>query len=1032
LNVVGATTVWLFSVGILGAQVMGSLGGYVRDPVGAVVPGASLRVVEESTRAERRVVADSQGGYLVAGLAPGSYEIEVSQPGFRLQLRRGLALGAGRHLRLDFQLELGEAFDRVEVKAETPLISSDAGDWAASLDRQKLESLPLNGRDLFDLAGQQLGASVTTRSNRALHEGLGTPVSVNGGRSNQNSFRLDGVDINDATGSAPASAAGRLVGLEAIQELRLVTSPFRAEYGHTAGGVLIAVSKSGGNGFHGSLYDFLRNSALDAKDFFDPPEEEIPPLRKNQFGAFLGGPLRKDRLFVAANYEGIRERSGATLRPATITPEARQGRLPGPGGGRVMPVASVVEPYLRLYPLPNGRDFGDGAAELVTQVSIPTREDHASNRLDALFSPRVRLAARYVFDDAWTYTPDPFRIWELPSTSRHQFAHTDTQYVPSARSLHHFRAGFSRVRNTETGRAAEAFPATLAFVPGQVVGAIQVVGLGDLGPLRSRLQPRQYVVNTYQFGYESSRLRGRNAFQFGAGYNRVQYNQVADVNRGGFYRFDSLADFLQARPRVGELMAPGSDTTRGWRIHQVFAFAHHDVALRPGLSLAAGLRYETYSTPVEVNGKIATLRDPERDPSVVVGGPLFRNPSRKNLAPRLSLAWDVTGSGRTIMRAGSGVFFDLLGTRELVIAGVRMPPFYQRLSMSRPAFPNLLEAARASLPQLALDTLDFHLQQPYVLHFQFLVERQLTAMTVLRLGYAGARGIHLPGFLGNVNPTRPSILPDGRLFFPPDTPRLNPAFEAIRIRRTLFNSFYHALQAEWQRRLRGGLGVQAKYAWSKSIDETSSAIFMEYVTPDRVPTMFNFRQNRGLSDFDARHTAALNFSCELPVRFGPGMRRWSGGWEIHSHWQLHSGHPFSPEVGFDRARLRGSENLGQRPDYVPRPGAPVILGDPHRYFDPLAFALPPAGVYGNLGRNALPGPGAVTLNAALHKLLWKRERHSLRARWEVFNVTNRPNWQIPADLALFSSDLTRVGSAGRITSTSTPARQMQLALKWTF
>ena len=304
---------------------------------------------------------------------------------------------------------------------------------------------------------------------------------------------------------------------------------------------------------------------------------------------------------------------------------------------------------------------------------------------------------------------------------------------------------------------------------------------------------------------------------------------------------------------------------------------------------------------------------------------------------------------------------------------------------------------------------------------------------VIRGTYAGMRGVHLPGQMGNVNPPEPTVLDDGSLFFPENAPRINPAFDRILMRRMAFNSFYNAFHAELQRRWSDRWSFQAKYTWSKSIDETSSAIFRDFEAADQIPTMFSYRQNRGLSNFDARHIFAANLSYRLPD-WGSGLpKRILGGWEVHGLAQIQTGNPFSPIVGFDHARINPrSDDLGQRPDFIAAPGAKLILGDPAKYFDAMAYDLPPAGKYGNLGRNTLTGPGRVTIDMAVHKDIWNTERHRIRLRFELFNLPNHPNFRVPSDLDLFNSRLERVASAGRITSTSTPSRQIQIGLKWTF
>ncbi len=1015
------------------AQTSGMIEGTVRDPSGAVVAGVSLRVTETATSAAREVTSDSTGYYQALRLAPGAYQLVASHSGFRDQVRRGIELGAGSTARVDFTLQLGEARDQVVVVADAAPVNGAAAAWGESVRQRELESLPLNGRDVFELSAQEPEVNLVRVADRHVFRGLGPKFAAKGARPTQNSFLLDGIRINDSASSVASSASGSLLGLEGIRELRVVTSPFSAEYGRAAGAVFTAVSKSGANELHGSLYEFLRHSALDARNFFDDPHGQMPPLRRHQFGSLLSGPIRRNKLFFLANYEAIRETLSETVRPNVPTLEARRGILPGPGGGtRIVDVSPKVRPYLDLYPLPNGRDFGDGTAEFVNESVRETREDYLAGKLDLLVSPGLRLSTRYTFDDANQGAPDPLRIWRFSGDSRYQFLHTEVQHLVSPRTIHTFRAAFSRIRNGDLSRTRPDIPASLSFVQGQPLGTTTVPGLTGLGGAFARQRPRLHTLNDFQFNDDLIQTRGRHTIRLGGAFDRLQFNQVADFNAVGQYTFSSLVDFLGARPASGDVMVPGSDSRRGWRQSQFFAYAQEELRAGPRLSLSLGLRYEFASTPSEVHGKVATLRDPLRDPSVTLGGPVYRNPSARNFAPRASLALDPLGSGRVVLRAGAGIFFDLPGTRE--VSGIRMPPFYDRVAMIRPSFPDLLEAARTVTATSNPDALDYYLEEPYVAQFQFAIERQLGSTTVARLGYTFTRGAHLLGYLGNVNTTRPQVLPDGRIFFPVDAPRINPAFAQIALRRTQFNSFYHGFSAGLERKWRDGVGFHLNYAWSKSIDETSSALSTDFDnSDDGFPNVFNYRQNRGLSNFDLRHVFNASLSYHIPARPHGAAGRLLRGWEIQALTKFQTGYPFGPFVGFDRARLLTTRtDLGQRPDFIGRPGDRIVLGGPARYFDPLAFGLPEAGFYGNLGRGTLTGPGLFALDASLHKILWQRERHSLRLRLEAFNATNHPNFKTPSGLALFDSSLQRLGTAGRITETSTTARQVQLAVKWIF
>ena len=1024
----------VFTAGLAYGQPAGQIEGYVYDPQGAPVAGAVLKVTHAATAAERHVATGETGWYAVAGLPPGLYRLELTHPGLRNATLPSVAVDAGRVVRVDFRLELAQQQDTIEVVGEPPAISTSPADWSRSVKETELRSLPLNGRDLFDLAAQLPGTHIASTSSRTVITGRGARLSVNGSRPNQNSYRLDGLQINDATGSAPTSALGLLLGLETIREVQLVSSPFDAEFGRAAGAVLTAVSKSGSNVWRGSLFEYLRNNALDTRNFFDT-QASAPPLRRNQFGGLLSGPLSRDRLFLLASYEGLRQVSTQTRRSVTPNADARVGRLPG----RNVTVSPEIVPYLALIPLPNGADYGDGTGEFIAPVKTLSNEDLFTVRLDSVISPRLRYAGRYTFDAGESRGPESLLVFDLQYKSGYQFVHQQADFVPSQNTVHTLRAGFSRVGERQYSPQPAHIPPSLSFIPGRPFGVINfTTGLTNLGGDRSTgrsVLPRRYVLNAFQLSYIVTQLRGRHSWKVGLALDRTQFNQLADLYADGYYSFNSLTELLLATPSSGSVMLPGSDSARGWR--QVFfsAFLHHEFRVKPSLGVSLGLRYETYTTPSEVNGKTAAFTgDFFSSQSPVVGAPLFRNPSRLNFVPRAALAWSPFASRRTVFRAGAGVFYDAISSRELVIAGARMPPFYQRATIIRPVFPRILDAVAGRPPENTLDLLDYHLVQPYVVQFQFQIQRQLTSGLLAQLGYVGSRGVHLMGYIAEYNPNRPQLTPDQSLFFPETITRMNPAFGSVAARRSQFDPSYHALQAGLSRRWARGVAFQAKYAWGKSLDNASSAIISDFVNVSGVPTMFNYRANRGPSDFDLRHVFAMSFSWAVPGVGRQAAVRLLRGWEIHLTAQAQSGPPFNPTVGFDRARLSGARgtDLNQRPDLVWPIPEKLILGDPQRWFDPRAFALPPAGRHGNLGRNSLEGPGLATVDAALHKVLWGTERQSVRFRVEAFNITNRTNFQVPSARTLFDSSLNRIGSAGQITATTTTSRQIQLALRYEF
>ena len=1027
-----ALLVGLLAVPVLtSAQITGSIEGAVTDPSGQAIAGAHVLLVEIATNAQRHVESDQAGRYMAAELAPGTYRVEASSAGLKTLAREGLVLAAGRDLRCDFALAIAATQGSVTVTATAQQLDTEPGAWGDSLETRQLASLPLNGRDMFDLAPQQPGAIAPASSVQSLSAGDGAHLSINGSRPSENAFRLDGVYINDATGSAPASAAGRLLGLEAIAELRLVASPFSAEYGRTDGGVITAVSKSGTNDFHGTAYEYLRNSAFDAKNFFDPANEQIPALRRNQFGALLGGPVQKNRLFLLANYEGFRLAASNTTTIETPDAQARNGLVPVGGTLKQVTVAPAILPYLALYPLPNGLDAGDGTGQYKSGVPTRTREDYGTGRLDFVASERLRFSGRAALDNATSTSGDGFHVWNYLSDSNSGLAQASAQYVQSAKTIHDVHLAYSQIYNRQNAAVGSQVSPSLGFVSGHSMGPMSVVGLTDFGGQSARSSPRDFSTVDTQVSYGLNHIGGAHRISAGTSFDRVWFDEVGDQDHAGYYSFSSLTGFLSATPRSVNLMVPGSDTWRHWRMSQFAAFVQDDLRISRHLSAGLGVRYEMATTPTERDGKVATLPNPLVDSAVTLGGPLFVNPSHKNFEPRASLAWDVAGDGRTVVRAGVGIFDDLLGSRELVVAGFRMPPFYNRAAINNPAFPNALAALANKNSPLTVDSFAYRPNQPYTAQYQLLVERALGTKGSAELGYSGSRGIHLVGDLMNINTTAPQVLANGQLYFPANTPAINPSFGQIGMRATNFDSDFNGLLAAIRIQPARRLSVQGKFAWSKSMDDNSIAAYAEFYSLPKVPTVFDYRANRARSDFNCAASFAMNFVYSLPRPAGRATGAILGGWSLSGVAQAQSGNPFNPTVGFDDAHLLStSSDLGQRPNLVL--GQPLILGDPQQYFNPLAYSLPASGYLGNLGRNVLNGPGMFLTSLALERDIWQRESRALRIRGEAFNVSNHPNFQQPSSLALFASTGARVGSAGQITTTTTSSRQIQLSARFSF
>lgn len=855
---------------------------------------------------------------------------------------------------------------------------------------------------------------------------------------------MDGTDINDVSNSTPGGAAGFTLGVETIREFQILTNAYSAEFGRNAGGVINVVTRAGTNELHGSLYEFIRNDALDAKNFFDDPSQDVPPFKRNQFGVMVAGPVRKDKTFFMANYEGLRERLGLSNVARVPTAEARQGRLPG----RTVTVAERVKPYLALFPLPNGRDFGNGTAEFFSSPTQPTDEDLLVGRIDHKLSENDLLFGRYTLDDSDRVAPDENLLFFNNFVVRNQYVTLEEQHAFSSRVLNIVRFGFSRSANSTFPSEIRKIDPALSFIPGHLLGRISIVNLGAIGT--PTLGPRTFVYNVFDVQDHVNWTIGRHSIKFGANGKRFQDNQVSNFQFNGSYSFLSLADFLQGNAQSIEIQLPSSvcqkltgqpcDGIRYQRQSLFGFYLQDDFKATTRLTLNLGLRYEFITVPREIRGKESNLRN-VLDPEVTLGPP-FRNPSLRNFAPRLGLAWDPFGDGKTSVRLGLGAFYDQVLGYAMLLPATRQPPFFLQANLRNPPFPNIMDRIGEAIPQLRLNQIDFDLDTPIRTQYNLSIQREIVSGLVFNVGYIGSQSRHQIVLIDEANTAWGVRLADGRKFFPPGLPRRNPNFENIGRRHSDGNGFYNSLQLGINKRFSGGTLFQFSYTLSKNVTDgdlvvagTSDNNSTSVVDPD------NRKHDRGLAQFDIHHNAVANYVIELP--FGPG-KRWGanvrglagaliGGWELSGIASFASGHPFTVTLGFDRARQHvRSGGGGQRPDLKPGCDKNPVLGGPDQYFDPNCFLLPAAGFYGTLGRNTLIGPSLTNFDFSLVKRFPLGEERSLQFRAEFFNLFNHPNFDVPSARTIFLSGGVRAAGAGRITSTVTTSRQIQFGLKLIF
>src|SRR5262245_7040188 len=1018
------------------AQTVGaSLQGIVTDPAGAGMPNADVVVISAATGATWELKTDSTGHYRLPVLQPGEYELHVSQTGFRPVAQRGIRLTVGQDAVIDVKLELGRISEEMTVTGAAPIINTTSGALSGLVSDKEIRELPLNGRSFQQLALLQTGVTPALAAGNDVVGGRTPKISINGARPEQSSFLLDGTDINNVYNKTPGSSAGVLLGVEAVLEFQVLTNAYSAEFGRSAGGVINAVTRSGANALHGSGFEFYRNSGLDARNYFDPQDKPIPDFYRHQFGAVAGGPIVKDRTFYFAAFESLIERFGVTGVTAVPDDNARLGILPsGP-----VTLHPAIPQYLDvLFPHANGRSLGGGAAELLFTETQPTNEYFGQLRVDHRFRGGDSLFARYTLDDGRVDRVPPTKpfISMTREHSRNQYLTVEQQHLFSPSLLNTFKGGINRsVALADNVRTID-IPPSMSWVPGEKFGYFTITGLvtemgGDF-----RLPRNDYLTN-WQLGDTLFWTRGAHAARFGFQSQLLQFHQNTTSQQGGIVTFPNLSAFLQGRPSNVDFAVPGLiDPIRDYKQWLFGFFAQDDVRVRPNLSLNLGLRYEFITTPTEVNGKLSNLRR-VTDPTLTIGEPWHSNPSLKNLAPRLGIAWDPTKSGTTSIRGGFGVFHDEILPKYYFFSGSLNPPFTTRTTIANPPFPNVMANFNPNAPIRAqLQTINYDLKSPYIMQYNVGVQRALPGSWDVFVGYVGSRGKNLIR-IGDAN-LAPDTIVNGVKTYQPAAGRRNLNFGPVFQRATDAQSFYDSLQVSVMKRYSHGLRGQVSYTLAKSIDDSSGINSQDYDSVVQyVLDWYEPTYDRGPSAFQARHNLTFNWSWDIPASSSLSgvAAHLLKGWQLNNVTTFQSGQPFTVRLGFNRSGNLNTTgfSMNERPDLKPGFSSNPVLGGPDRYWDINAFALPAAGTRGNLGRNTLTGPGLVNADLSLIKAFKLEGARTLQVRIEAFNLFDRANFAVPSGAIAFTNAAGDVSPTwGRITSTVTTARQVQLGIKYLF
>ena len=1022
------------------AQTNGTITGDIKDQNGAALVGVKVTASDNETGLSRTTTSGDEGRFVFPGLTVGIYSLHAESQGFDPLDFPNVILTVNDTTHVDLVMRITVQAEVVVNPGDEALVNTQTSELSYLVNEQAIRDLPLNGRNYTDLALLQPGVIAYAHRDGGSVVAHGLAMSINGQDPRSNVYLLDGTPQNDFTNGPAGSAASTVLGVETIREFRVEANAYGAEFGRNSGGQINVVSKSGTNDYHGSLYLFHRNDNLDARNFFDRPRK--PEFKRNQFGGSIGGPIKKDKTFFFAGYESLRENLGQTI--STVVPDlaARSGNIPG---GSVTVNASV-RPYLDEYPLPNGANLGGGLAEYNFGFNRKIDEHFTQGRVDRNWSDRHQSFARYTFDNAEQRLPTDFPQFPRAFESRNHFFTAEHRFLQSERTIHTSRFSFARTRvgqQVETNTSQPLAP----FVPGrESLGNIDIGGIPRFGPQTSV----SVKLTQNLFGFEQGLVhtRGRHLIKAGGLIERYQDNMVNPTFSLGIWTFANLRNFLTNVPQSFLGLTPNGALDRYWRFTLFAGYVHDTMRVHPRLTINAGLRYETTTMPEDIYGRDSAL--PSLTDTAPTVGPLYENPTHKNISPRFGFAWDVFGDGKTSVRGGYGIYFNTNNQQNLIVT-VTNPPATPRIAIQftpTSTCPRSFPTAPLTCPFAnSIRPVQFDLDNPYLHVYNLSIQRELPWDTVVTLGYAGTRGIHLLRS-NDVNTAVPIINPDGTPFYPLNAPRRNTAFSTIELKSSDGDSWYNAMIFEVRKRWNRDFNIQSSYTWSRNIDTTQASTFFSDATNGTTtafPEFPGLNYNKGLADYHAKHNWVINFTWDLPfARHTTGLSRTLfDGWQLSGIGNARSGNPLTVFVAANRSRSLWQPSLGPgigRDRASMAPGftyESAVLGGPDQYFNPAAFVVPPAGSLGNTGRGAFIGPNLRTFDLAAvknTKLSALGDSARLQLRVEAFNLFNRANFAPPALTAFAGAAANEapLPTFGRIRSTVTSARQIQLGIRLAF
>ena len=1074
------------------AQLAGAtLSGIVQDESGAVVPNASVSIEDVATGTVRNVASNSDGLYSAPNLIPGNYQITVTAKGFQTLIRKDITLTVGAQIAVNLTLSVGQVAQSVEVTGQAPVVETTSSTISATVEEHTVVNLPLNGRDWTQLATLQPGvnairtqASTSAGANRA-QRGFGNQLTDNGHRPSENTYRIDGININDYSNAAPGNVIGENLGVDAIQEFNVVTTNYSAEYGRTSGAVLNATTRAGSNEFHGTAYFFDRDKVFDARNYFAKTK---PPFAQGQYGVSAGGPIVKDKTFIFGDYEGITQNLGESFSDLIPSAAARAGSMcsiaiasgPNACAPHTITISPAVVPYLALWPdpakvavSPLGGPNDNGDTVVYRTAGVESLHEHYFTiRADQQFSANDSLSGTYFYDHSPQSVPDSLVNLLNQELSNRQMAGITETHVFTSAIVNVARVGYNRdigVANQPYKGINPAVVDKSLLVPGIFNGGLppgppgislsgEVAGVSGLG---NRFTPHRY--NSYQAYDDLSIVRGVHTIKLGVAFERIQYNVSAGPGTLGSFTFNKignvtpLENFLTNHPFSATGFSGFLPKYVQTRDSMFAAYVNDDWRLRKNLTINLGLRYEMLTNPTDNQNNYSRLNTygaplgsgpcpniyPDAFTSTTVPGcpvPIQHlwqtNPTLRNFEPRIGFSWDPFHDGTTAVRGGFGIF-DVLPLPYVYTDGffTEYPYSLQFTANNLPAgsFPNLLPFVHPRTPGGRY--VDPNPKRNYAMDWNLNVQHQFSSSISGMIAYVGSRTVHEDITADDSNIVQPTLV-NGIYTWPSPVGSGTVVDPNVGGFRSLFwtgTASYNGVQAQLQLQATRDLTAEVSYTFGRCFSDGDSAQFVDQFQ-NSLPNLFpQFPAlTHGPCDFDVTHNLTANYIYNIP---GPktGPAQWvAGGWQFLGIATVTSGSPFSLLTGGDPLGMKSSTPI-DLPNRIsgcdPYNSNYKSMSQP-LYLNQSCFVIPAltgAGpTLGNNGRNRLYGPGLFDFDMSLLKnipVTRVSESCNVQLRFEFFNIFNHTNFAPPTDNNTLGANL------GLLDTTVIPAREIQFGAK---